>query len=175
MCVLCFLNERGKAFELYTPKSTSFDPYHTSTPVEFRFLAPFHSLITRIDRLLNPQLSHHYTHSLGNIVFESGFLESGETHSQADSADAAEISLSPALMQFEELSNSSSTFAAQLGAEGSTTASIADDSAMTDGPGVLIDSCTYDEDDSDFELDDLDDLMRGVQQAADHVSFEIPA
>ncbi|PLW13999.1 hypothetical protein PCANC_18117 [Puccinia coronata f. sp. avenae] len=106
-----------------------------------------------------------------NTMFESGFLESGETHSQADSADAAEISLSPALMQFEELSNSSSTFAAQLGAEGSTTASIADDSAMTDGPGVLIDSCTYDEDDSDFELDDLDDLMRGVQQAADHLTL----
>ncbi|KAI9601674.1 hypothetical protein H4Q26_001507 [Puccinia striiformis f. sp. tritici PST-130] len=107
-----------------------------------------------------------------NTMFESGFLESGETQSQADSAEAGEISLSPALMQLEELSSPGSTFGGQLGAEGgSTTVSIADDSAMTDGPSVLADSCSYDDDDSDFELDDLDDMMRGVQQAADHLTL----
>lgn len=156
------------------PKNTSFDRCPTSTPVQFQFLPLFHPstvFITCLDSLVD-QNSKLISFA---IVFESGFLESGETQSQADSAEAGEISLSPALMQLEELSSSSSTFAAQLVAEGSTTASIADDSAMTDGPSVMVDGCTYDEDDSDFELDDLDDLMRGVQQAADHVSPRNPA
>ncbi|OAV94143.1 hypothetical protein PTTG_04310 [Puccinia triticina 1-1 BBBD Race 1] len=106
-----------------------------------------------------------------NTMFESGFLESGEAHSQADSVEAGEISLSPALMQLEEVSTPGSNFAGQPVAERSTTASIADDSAMTDGRSVLVDGSAYDEDDSDFELDDLDDMMRGVQQAADHLTL----
>ncbi|EFP77387.1 uncharacterized protein PGTG_03343 [Puccinia graminis f. sp. tritici CRL 75-36-700-3] len=73
--------------------------------------------------------------------------------------------------ELEDVSSPGSTFAGQLVPEGSTTASIADDSAMTDGPSVLLDGSTYDEDDSDFELDDLDDIMRGVQQAADHLTL----
>ncbi|MBW0541542.1 hypothetical protein O181_081257, partial [Austropuccinia psidii MF-1] len=102
-----------------------------------------------------------------NTMFESGFLESGETHSQADSLDPDEMPLSPTLLHFSSPGSAS----AGPQAEGSTTASIADDSVMADSRSMCIDTCTYDEDDSDFELDDLEDSVRGVQQAADHLTL----
>lgn len=95
-------------------------------------------------------------------------MESADAQSQADSVDVDGMSLSPVLPQFDSLELPSPI--AYIGpVEDSATGSVADDSVMADDAN-LTDSCSYDEDDSDFELDDLEDSVRGVQQAADHVS-----
>ncbi|KAH9824343.1 hypothetical protein DFH28DRAFT_945270 [Melampsora americana] len=109
-----------------------------------------------------------------NTMFEAGFLESADAQSQADSIEMDEMSLSPSIPH--EGMKTDPDFiktepSSPLLEELPDMTLIAEDSLMAESGIIESDSCAYDEDDSDFELDELEESVRGVQQAADHLTL----
>ncbi|KAG0140454.1 hypothetical protein CROQUDRAFT_665152 [Cronartium quercuum f. sp. fusiforme G11] len=103
-----------------------------------------------------------------NIMFESGFLESTDALSQADSVDMDGMSLSPTLPCPTEFGEDKPLLPCLFdGVDEAPVIAEDEDSLMDDS--TIQGGC--DEDDSDFELDDLEDSVRGVQQAADHLTL----
>ncbi|CAH7673259.1 hypothetical protein PPACK8108_LOCUS8139 [Phakopsora pachyrhizi] len=135
-----------------------------------------------------------------NTMFESGFLESGETQSEVCEADNTCLSPGSHIPNQRFSSPLSSIELPTRIESGSTENDIdrhqqeqneggedqeqkesqlcdGDDSVMMDSRSGVVDIVEsvcggdYDEDDSDFELDEMDDSVRGVQRAADHLTL----
>lgn len=109
-----------------------------------------------------------------NTMFEAGFLESADAQSQADSIEMDGMSLSPSLPN-EGIKTDPDLIKTEPSSplldELPDMTLLADDSLMAESGIIESDSCAYDEDDSDFELDELEESVRGVQQAADHLTL----